>query len=121
MLFHSQLAKCHGEGGSLICKPDSQDTRNPVVPPAFSTVAAENYEGGGQLGFSLGAPRLHPRTSICTHLPFAAERCLSESLWGQGARGASGLGTAELKDKCKGGTEEEASARVICLHENTTY
>lgn len=32
MLFHSQFAKCHGEGGSLICKPDSQDTRNPVPP-----------------------------------------------------------------------------------------
>lgn len=60
MLFHSQLAKCHGEGGSLICKPDSQDARNPV-PPSPSTVAAENYEGEGQLGSSLGADNhLHP-------------------------------------------------------------
>lgn len=114
MLFHSQLAKCHGDRGSLICKSDSQDTRNPV-PPSTSTVAAENYEGEGQLGSSLGGRRLYARTIICTHLPSVPPGIPP------GARQASGMGTAELKDKHKGGTEEEASARVICLHENTTY
>lgn len=44
--------------------------------------AAENYEGEGQLGFSLGAPRLNPRRVICTHLPLAADECLSKTSLG---------------------------------------
>lgn len=65
--------------------PGHQGTRDPVPP--FSTAAAENDEGGGQLGFSLGAPRLNPRTDICTHLPFAASTpqlrgVFQKPLWG---------------------------------------
>lgn len=72
MLFRYQLAKCYREGGSLIYKPDSQDTTVLEILSPFSIAAAENYEGGGQLGFSLESPRLNPPTVICTHLPFAA-------------------------------------------------
>lgn len=111
MLFRYQLAKCHGEGGSLICKPDSQDTAVlETLSPPSPLPAAENYEGGGQLGFSLGAPRLDPWAVICTHLPFAASTLqpigVFQSLsWGKAAqarRRASWFGTAELKHKCNG-------------------